>query len=196
MTFDAIFAGPLMAVLRGFPPEQTVRLASTAWELGIDAVEVPIGRPDQVPALVAAVAAGRAAGRLVGAGTVLSAGQVTVAWEAGAVYTVSPGFDEQVLRASEAAGMPHLPGVATATELRRALAAGCTWVKAFPATSLGPSWFRDIRGPFPDIKLVATGGITAQTVLSFLEAGASVAAVGSALSDPVQLTELSKIIYR
>ena len=192
--FEELFPGRLMAVLRGLPPDETVRLASIAWELGIDAVEVPIGRPDQIPALLAAVEAGRSAGRRVGAGTVLTVGQVAAALEAGAAYTVSPGLDEEVLRASLAAGLPHLPGVATPTELHRAVLAGCSWVKAFPASSLGPSWFRDIRGPFPDVSLVATGGVTAATAPAFLDAGARVVAVGSALSDPTQLPALAALL--
>jgi Entner-Doudoroff aldolase len=195
-SFDELFALPLMAVLRGRPPEETVRLAQVAWELGIEAVEVPIGRPDQVPALLAAVEAGRAAGRRVGAGTVITAGQVAVAQGAGAAYTVSPIIDEDVLAASVAAGLPHLPGVATPTELRRAVAAGCGWVKAFPASSLGPTWFRDVRGPFPDVNLIATGGITAATAGAFLDAGARVVAVGSALSVPADHHILTDLLRR
>jgi 2-dehydro-3-deoxyphosphogluconate aldolase/(4S)-4-hydroxy-2-oxoglutarate aldolase len=194
MTFEEIFTGRVMAILRGLPPEETVRLARVAWDLGIESVEIPIGLPAQVPALVAAVAAGREVGRLVGAGTVVTVEQVAAAHAAGAAYTVAPSFDEEVLRASAEAGLPHLPGVATPTELRRAMMSGCRWVKAFPASSLGPSWFRDVRGPFPHVKLVATGGITAQTARLFLDAGASVVAVGSALSDPDQLPALADLI--
>jgi 2-dehydro-3-deoxyphosphogluconate aldolase/(4S)-4-hydroxy-2-oxoglutarate aldolase len=194
MSFETIFTSPIMAILRGFSPDETTRLAWIAWDAGIEAVEVPIGRPEHVAALRAAVGAGKAVGKQVGAGTVISVDQVHAAVRAGATYTVAPGFDPGVLQASTAAGLPHLPGVATATELQRAAAAGCSWVKAFPAMSLGPSWFRDIRGPFPDVKFVATGGITAQTAEEFLDAGASVAAVGSALSDPAQLPALAKIV--
>jgi 2-dehydro-3-deoxyphosphogluconate aldolase/(4S)-4-hydroxy-2-oxoglutarate aldolase len=194
MSFETIFGSPVMAILRGFSPDETVRLSYIAWDMGIEAVEVPIGRPEHVAALAAAVGAGKSMGKRVGAGTVVSLGHVDAAVRAGAAYTVAPGFDADVLAASTASGLPHLPGVATATELHHAVAAGCTWVKCFPATSLGPSWFRDIRGPFPDVKLVATGGITAETVESFLDAGASVAAVGSALADPQQLVTLGKIV--
>lgn len=194
MSFDAILTTPIMAILRGFAPDETVRLSRIAWELGIDAVEIPIGRPEHLDALTATVEAGRAAGRLVGAGTVITTGQVDAAARAGAAYTVAPGLDLDIRRASEEAGMPHLPGIATATELQRAWNAGCTWVKAFPASSLGPSWYRDIRGPFPDVRLVATGGITAETAGLFLAAGATVAAIGSALADPAQLPALAALL--
>lgn len=194
MTFETIFTGRIMAILRGLPPAETVRLAQLAWSLGIDAVEVPIGRPEQVEALRAAVDAARAAGKLIGAGTVVSIEQVKAASAAGAAYTVAPGFDRDVLSASNDAGMPHLPGVATATEVQWAIGAGCSWVKAFPASSLGPTWFKDIHGPFPDLQLVATGGLTAETVPMFLGAGARVTAVGSALSDPAQLPGLASVL--
>lgn len=194
MSFDDFFTGPILAILRGYAPDETVRLARVAWDLGIDAVEVPIGEPDQIPALRATVDAGRAIGRPVGAGTVVSGDHLAAAVAAGAAYTVAPGFDLDVLRASEAAGLPHLPGIATATELQHARNAGCTWVKAFPASALGTSWFRDIRGPFPGVRIVATGGLTAQTVPQFLAAGANVAAVGSALADPAQLAELAAFL--
>ncbi|MGH8791242.1 MAG: bifunctional 4-hydroxy-2-oxoglutarate aldolase/2-dehydro-3-deoxy-phosphogluconate aldolase, partial [Stackebrandtia sp.] len=109
-------------------------------------------------------------------------------------YTVAPGFDAEVLSASLAAGMPHLPGVATATEVQRAAAAGCVWLKAFPATALGTAWFRAMRGPFPHVKFVATGGVDAGTARDFLDAGAKVAAMGAALSDPESAAALERLV--
>lgn len=190
---DELLPGAVMVILRGLPPAETVARARQAWEAGIAAVEVPIGEPDQLPSLVATVEAGRERGMPVGAGTVLTPGHVTAAARAGAAYTVAPGLDLAVREASLAAGMPHLPGVATASELQRAGLAGATWVKAFPARSLGPDWFRDIRGPFPGVHLVATGGITAATAPEFLARGARVVAVGAALSDPGTLRELAAL---
>lgn len=180
--FEKLFgAHRVMVVLRGLPPERTVAAASRAWDAGVELLEVPIGAPDQVPSLAATVAAGAERGRRVGAGTVLTAEQVRVAAGAGAQYTVAPGFDPAVLAASLAAGLPHLPGVATASEVQRAHRAGCRWVKVFPASALGASWFRDIRGPFPDLRYVATGGLTIETAPAFLDAGAQVVALGAAL---------------
>ncbi|HEU5127954.1 MAG TPA: bifunctional 4-hydroxy-2-oxoglutarate aldolase/2-dehydro-3-deoxy-phosphogluconate aldolase [Glycomyces sp.] len=190
--FDALFAGQrVMAILRGLPPAETVRLAETAWDGGVALVEVPIGQPGQEEALAAAVAAGAKRGREVGAGTVVSAAHVARAREAGAAYTVAPGLDERVLAASEAAGMPHLPGVATASELQRAAAHGCRWVKVFPAAALGPAWFKAMSGPFPDMRFVATGGVAVGEVDAYLKAGASVIGIGSALADPAALAQLT-----
>jgi 2-dehydro-3-deoxyphosphogluconate aldolase / (4S)-4-hydroxy-2-oxoglutarate aldolase len=194
-SFDDVFDGTsLMAILRGFPPERTVELAERAWDLGFAAVEVPIGSPDQVPSLAAAVRAGAERGRSVGAGTIVTIDLVRVAAEVGAAYTVAPGLDLDVLAASAASGLPHLPGVATASEVQRARAAGCDWVKAFPASSLGPSWFRDIRGPFPHVRYVATGGLDGHSAGSFLAAGATVVGVGPALADPAQQDLLARLV--
>ncbi|WP_285758378.1 bifunctional 4-hydroxy-2-oxoglutarate aldolase/2-dehydro-3-deoxy-phosphogluconate aldolase [Nocardiopsis ansamitocini] len=193
--FDEIFTGHrIMAILRGLPPTQTVELAVRAWDLGIDLVEVPIQTPAAVGALRAAVAAGAERGRIVGAGTVITGGQVAQALDAGAAFTVAPGFDPAVLAASVAAGLPHLPGVATPGEVQQAMRHGVEWVKAFPATALGTGWFTAMRGPFPRLKIVATGGLDAHNAPDYLAAGARVVAVGSALSDPAQVDALGALL--
>jgi 2-dehydro-3-deoxyphosphogluconate aldolase / (4S)-4-hydroxy-2-oxoglutarate aldolase len=195
--FDRILAGrPLMAIFRGLGVDRSLELARRAWELGIDAVELPIQSEADVDALAAVAEAGLAAGRLVGAGTVVSARHVELAASAGAVFTVSPGFDAVVVRASAAAGLPPLPGVATPTEVQAAMALGLTWLKAFPASLLGPAWFRAMAGPFPDARFVATGGMDAGNAGAFLDAGVRTVAVGSALEDPAQLPALAALLRR
>jgi Entner-Doudoroff aldolase len=197
MDFDDLFGDQrVMAILRGLPPAETVALARRIWDAGIDTVEVPIATPDAVPAMRAAVAAGAERGRLVGAGTVITPDQVRTAAAAGAAYTVAPGLDLTVLAASLAAGLPHLPGVATPSEVQRARAAGCRWQKAFPASVLGPAWLRAVHGPFPDVAFVATGGLRVADVADYLAAGARVVALGSALADAEQVAELATVTRR
>ena len=99
----------------------------------------------------------------------------------GAAFTVAPGYDREIAAASWAKGMPHLPGVATATDVQRALADGHTWLKAFPASVLGPDWIRAMRGPFPEARFVATGGIQRGNAAGFLRAGASMVAIGQSV---------------
>jgi 2-dehydro-3-deoxyphosphogluconate aldolase/(4S)-4-hydroxy-2-oxoglutarate aldolase len=195
--FEELVGGHrVMAILRGLPPRRTVELANLAWDAGVALVEVPIGRPEQVAALTATVAAGAERGQLVGAGTVITNQQVRVAAQAGARYTVAPGLDPAVLAASLAAGLPHLPGVATATEVQHAQAAGSGWVKAFPAVALGLAWFQAIQGPFPDVSYVATGGLTLAAVPEFLAAGARVAAIGPGQLDPAHREQLVDLVKR
>ncbi|MBH0008088.1 bifunctional 4-hydroxy-2-oxoglutarate aldolase/2-dehydro-3-deoxy-phosphogluconate aldolase [Salinibacterium sp. SWN1162] len=194
-SLDQLFDGqPLMAILRGFGVERSVALARTAWELGIDSVEVPIQTDEDIAALRAVIAAGKELGKAVGAGTVVTLEHVRQAADAGAAFTVSPGFDLDVVRASFEAGMPPLPGIASATEVQAAQTAGLSWVKAFPASLLGTSWFGAMRGPFPGMNFVATGGMDASNAGDYLTAGAKVVAVGSALADETQLPRLAELL--
>ncbi|MEV1022178.1 bifunctional 4-hydroxy-2-oxoglutarate aldolase/2-dehydro-3-deoxy-phosphogluconate aldolase [Streptomyces sp. NPDC050264] len=195
--FDELFAGvPVMAILRGMPVDKTLELAARAWDLGIECVEVPVQDEAAGQVLAAVVAAGAERGKPVGAGTVTSAERLGRAVAAGAAFTVAPGLDPDVVRAGVAAGLPHLPGVATPTDVQAARALGLTWLKAFPASVLGVDWFRAMRGPFPEVPLVATGGIDAGNAAAYLAAGARVVAVGSALEDPAQLPLLAGLLHR
>jgi len=194
-SFAALLSGrPLVAILRGVAPGDAVRLADAVWDSGLGVVEVPIQTPDAVASLAAVAAAARDRGAVCGAGTVISAEQVRVAADSGAAFTVAPGLDLDVLRASESAGLPHLPGVATASEIQQALRAGCTWLKAFPAGALGAGWFRDMRGPFPAVRFVATGGVGAHNAGEFLGAGVPALGVGGAMTRPGGLDELLAVL--
>jgi len=189
--FDRLFAGQrVMAIWRGLPADESVALSERLWDAGLDLVEVPIGKPGQEEALAATVKAAAQRGHLVGAGTVVSLAHVERALEAGAAYTIAPGLNAAVLEASHAAGMPHLPGVATASEVALARDLGCRWMKVFPASALGPDWFKAMAGPFPDVRFVATGGVDPDSVDTYLKAGASVIGMGSALADPANLAKL------
>jgi Entner-Doudoroff aldolase len=193
--FDDIFQGaPLMAILRGMGVERSVRLATTAWDLGIDAVEVPLQTEEDDRALRELVRLGAERGKAVGAGTIITPAQVLAARDAGARYLVSPGLDPRVVEAARDAGLPILPGVATPSEVQLAVSLGLDWLKAFPATWLGTSWFKHIRGPFPQVTFVATGGLDASNVTDYLDAGVRVAAVGSALEDAAQLPRLAELL--
>ncbi|MFI5952519.1 bifunctional 4-hydroxy-2-oxoglutarate aldolase/2-dehydro-3-deoxy-phosphogluconate aldolase [Cryptosporangium sp. NPDC051539] len=186
----------IMAILRGLPADETVALAERLWDAGVTALEVPISRPGAVDALRATVDAADRRGLVVGAGTVTTPDLARTAAEAGARYTVAPGLDLTVLAASLHAGLPHLPGVGTASEVQRATAAGCRWVKAFPAGPLGPGWASALHGPFPDVQIVATGGLTPADVPTYLENGAAVVALGSALADPGSADALRPYLRR
>lgn len=195
--FDTVFATQrVMAILRGYGPDETVRLCERAWSSGIDVVEVPIQSPEAVPSLRAAVAAGASRGLGVGAGTVTSAEQLDVVCNVGAAFTVAPGLDREVVRAALDAGIPHLPGVATGSEIQAARALGLVWLKAFPAAQLGAGWISAQLAPFPDVKFVATGGMSAATAEEFIAAGARVVALGSALNDAASLSVISRLASR
>lgn len=195
--FETAFRGQrMLAILRGLDPGKTVEIAQRAWENGIAWVEVPIQDASGLEALAAAAEAARSQGRSVGAGTVTTPERVRQAAEAGACFAVAPGLDEETARASLDAGLPYLPGVATPSEVQAADRIGLRWLKVFPASVLGPGWIRAMGGPFPLARFVATGGIDAGNARDYLDAGASVLGIGSALEDPGQLDQLTGIIRR
>lgn len=189
-------AFPVMAVLRGLSPEETVRRATIAWNLGVRVVEVPIESPAADASLRAAIRAGAERGMDVGAGTIVSAERLAAAIELGAAYAVSPGLDERIVARAHAAGLPIVPGVATASEILAARTMGLTWVKAFPASVLGPDWIRAMLGPFPDLAVIATGGIDARNADAFLRSGAAVAGLSGAFVDDEQSQALHRLIAR
>jgi 2-dehydro-3-deoxyphosphogluconate aldolase / (4S)-4-hydroxy-2-oxoglutarate aldolase len=192
--FTGLFAGQaVMAILRGTDPATTVTICQKAWHAGILVAEVAIETEAAEASLRAAVDLGRQQGLVVGAGTVTTCDRVQVARAAGAAFTVAPGLDAEVARASLGLGLPHLPGVATPTEIQHAVRLGFRWLKVFPARELGASWITAMSGPFPGLRLVATGGIGASNAAEFLAAGASAVAVGSSLTEPNAIEYLASL---
>lgn len=183
-----------MGIFRGQGRDDTLALCHAAWDAGVVLVEIPLMGEDDLVVLEAAVSEGASRGRFVGAGTIISADQVEAVRRRGGAFTVAPGFDSEVAGASVAAGLPHLPGVATGGEVQAAFSAGFRWQKAFPASVLGSEWVRAMRAPFPEVSFVATGGISARNASEFLNAGCRGLAVGSAFESTESAAELAAAI--
>jgi len=126
---------------------------------------------------------------VVGAGTVLGGAAAEAVIEAGARFVVSPVLDEDVIRVCRSKDIFVVPGAFSPTEIVRARSAGADIVKVFPAACLGPGFFKDIKGPFPDILLMPTGGITIENARSFIDQGACCVAIGTALLDKKLIAE-------
>ncbi|MEV0174150.1 bifunctional 4-hydroxy-2-oxoglutarate aldolase/2-dehydro-3-deoxy-phosphogluconate aldolase [Streptomyces sp. NPDC050803] len=176
----------LAAVLAGARvlPVLTVRRVSTAGPLadalaagGARCAEVTFRTPDAEQVLKEMAGHG---GLSVGAGTILTPEQAERAVAAGARFVVSPGFDEKVVAKCRDLGVPVVPGIATATELMRALRAGLGTVKLFPAEPLGGlPMLRALAAPFPRMRFVPTGGIGAAQLTAYLAHPAVLAVGGS-----------------
>lgn len=193
--FSTTFADvPIMGILRGQGLERTMLLANAAWDAGVRILEVPVQAPEDLDVLAAVSHEARDRGLDVGAGTIIFADQLTAVKKAGAAFTVAAGFDKEVARASVELGLPHIPGAATGTEIQAALSDGFVWLKAFPAERLGPQWIRHQHGPFPHVRFIATGGVTPETMSSFLDAGCRVVALGSAFDTEEQIAKVSELI--
>jgi 2-dehydro-3-deoxyphosphogluconate aldolase/(4S)-4-hydroxy-2-oxoglutarate aldolase len=172
----------VVAIIRMQDPAAVRGVVDALAEGGVRAVEVTMTVPRAIE-LIAEIAPTLPKGFLFGAGTVLDGDTVKRAVEAGARFIVSPVFRRDVIEAAHKEGVPVMPGCFTATEILNAWDAGADIVKVFPATSVGPSYVKDIRGPLPQVKLMPTGGVSIDNVGEWLKAGAVAVGVGSALLD-------------
>ena len=109
---------------------------------------------------------------MIGAGTVTDADTARAVIDAGAKFVVSPVFRASVIEACHERGVPACPGCFSPTEILSAWEMGADVVKVFPATSLGPGYIKDLRGPFPSIKLMPTGGVSRANAAEWIRAGA------------------------
>ena len=150
---------------------------------GIIALEVTMTVPRAIE-LIGEIAPALPDGFLVGAGTVVDPDTARAAVQAGARFIVGPVFRPAVIEAARAAGAAAIPGCFSPTEILAAWEAGADVVKVFPATALGPAYFKDLRGPLPQVRLMPTGGVTIENAGEWIKAGAVAIGVGGALVDP------------
>ena len=148
---------------------------------GVRAFELTLNEPEADALAAIAAAARHADGSdvAIGAGTVLSIDAATRALDVGATFLVMPHTDPTLVAWAAARGVPALPGASTPTEILTGWRAGAAAVKLFPASVLGPTFLREFRGPFPDIPLVPTGGVTAETAGDYIRAGAIAVGLGT-----------------
>jgi len=175
-----ITADRALTVVRAPRIPDPVALAEALAGSGIRAVELTFTTPD----VLAAVAAGVAAGHLVGVGTVLTADQAKQAIDAGAGFLVTPGLRTDVASVAVDAGVPVLIGALTPTEVQVAVEAGAAAVKIFPAKLFGPSYLKDLHGPYPDVPLIPSGGVNAGNAKAFLDSGAVAVTAGTDVVPP------------
>jgi len=165
-----------VVVLDGLAPADAVPLARALVAGGLPAVEITL-RTEGAEEAVRRVAA-EVPGALVGAGTVLDAGQVARAVDAGARFLVSPGWTDRLLTAARAVDVPFLPGVSTASEVMALLERGVTEMKFFPARAAGgPAYLAALASPLPRARFCPTGGIGPDSAPDYL-ALPNVACVG------------------
>lgn len=170
----------LLVIVRVEDPNE--ELARGLIDGGVEVVELSLA----APAALEAISGWRARfpGLVVGAGTVLDVADCERAIAAGAEFLISPGFCQEVNARARAAGVPHVPGALTPTEVQACLAAGSNLVKLFPAAPLGHEYLRALLGPLPRLRLLPTGGIDDSNAGAFLAAGAAAVAVGSSVVGP------------
>jgi 2-dehydro-3-deoxyphosphogluconate aldolase/(4S)-4-hydroxy-2-oxoglutarate aldolase len=172
----------VVAVIRLKEPEKLRDVVSALADGGVRALEITMTVPRAIE-LIAEIAPTLPGDFILGAGTVLDPLTAHRAIDAGARFIVSPVFRPEVITAGHEQDVPVMPGCFTPTEILTAWDAGADVVKVFPATVVGPGYFKDVRAPLPHVKLMPTGGVTVDNAGDWIRAGAVAVGVGSALLD-------------
>jgi 2-dehydro-3-deoxyphosphogluconate aldolase/(4S)-4-hydroxy-2-oxoglutarate aldolase len=183
---DQILKSKLIAVVRSSKSDRLVEVAEALLAGGISVMEITFTVPNAIDVLKA-VRAKLQDKVLLGAGTILDPETARAAFLAGAEFLVSPCVNLDVIRMCQRYSKLVMPGAFTPTEILTAWEAGADIVKVFPADAVGPAYFKAIRGPLPQVRIMPTGGVDLTTGPGFLKAGACCLGVGSSLIDPKAL---------
>jgi 2-dehydro-3-deoxyphosphogluconate aldolase / (4S)-4-hydroxy-2-oxoglutarate aldolase len=177
---QAIAAEKLFAIVRTASAESCLWASAQVLEAGFKGIEVPLTVPD-APEVIHALRQ-RFPQALVGAGTVLTVEDAQRVAAAGAQFIVSPTWEEPLIEFGKEQSILAIPGAMTPTEIFHAHRRGALAIKVFPAESIGGAEFiKSLKGPFPNIPVIATGGIQLEHVAGYLKAGVVAAGVGGPL---------------
>lgn len=181
-TLNAILKGaPVVPLVQSNDPDEAVAISRALLDGGLKVLEVVL-RTDAAFQCLERIA-GEFPDVQVGAGTVLSGEQTAKAIDCGAKFIVSPGFHPSVVQTSQDAGLPVLPGIATASELQHAWNMGLRTVKFFPASLAGgPNMLKALSSVFRDVSFMPTGGVSAANLTDYLGVPAVLACGGSWLT--------------
>jgi 2-dehydro-3-deoxyphosphogluconate aldolase/(4S)-4-hydroxy-2-oxoglutarate aldolase len=174
---------PIVGILRGLPADKLQPVMAAVSAGGLTNLEVTMNTPDAAEQIRAAC---RLAGQAmnIGAGTVTSIALLEVALAAGATFIVTPTVAVPVIESCVQRQVPVFPGACSPGEILQAWELGATMVKVFPADVLGPGYIRALKRPFPQVRLMPTGGVDATSLGAYLRAGADAFGVGSPLFSP------------
>jgi 2-dehydro-3-deoxyphosphogluconate aldolase/(4S)-4-hydroxy-2-oxoglutarate aldolase len=183
-TVQALEDSGAVAIIRMDDPDTLMRTITAIRDGGITAIEITMTTPGALSAIEEASAAfADDAAVHIGAGSVLDGPTARQAILAGAEYVVSPVLKAEMIEMCHRYDVPAIPGAFTPTEVQHAHELGADVVKVFPASAMGPGYFGALQGPMPHVKLMPTGGVRLDDAGQWIEAGARVVGVGSALLD-------------
>lgn len=180
----------LIAVVRGTSRVAALEVSNALIEGGIKAIEITYTTPE-ADKVMEDLNSKYGDNVLLGAGTVTTPDQVERSVSAGATFLVSPGLDPELVPLMQQTGLAVMPGILTPSEIMTALRLGIDTVKLFPGSFGGPSYAKSLRGPFPNVSFVPTGGVSLENIGEWFAAGAVAVGVGSALA-PANLEEVER----
>ena len=175
-----------MGILRGVNLPMLPRLTETVVLSGMNTIEITMNTPD-APKLIKKMIELAGKRLNIGAGTVLSMEDLETALEARASFIVSPNCSPDIMRYCKENNIPVFPGALTPQEIYSAWSQGAAMVKVFPSSLFGPQYFRELRGPFNDILLMAVGGVRLENITEYFKCQAQAVAVGSSVFNLKQM---------
>lgn len=170
----------VVAVIRQTTPDTIIPIAKALHEGGVTSLEITVETP-KVLTLIEKVKDELGDEVLVGAGTVLDAETARAALMAGASFIFSPTVRAETIEMTKRYGAVSVAGAFTPTEILTAYEKGADMIKVFPASVIGPGFFKDVKGPLPHIPLMPTGGVDVTNTTEYIEAGAVAVGAGSTL---------------
>jgi 2-dehydro-3-deoxyphosphogluconate aldolase/(4S)-4-hydroxy-2-oxoglutarate aldolase len=169
-----------MGILRGVTEDSLDGVLETAISAGLKFLEITWNTPRADFLLYKAVQ--KYSDQIsLGAGTIRSVEDAQKALDSGARFLVSPGLNENVAAYCRDKNIAYFPGALTPTEIENAWNLGAVMVKVFPSSQFGPEYFKLLKGPLQDVKLMAVGGVGAGNVLQYLQSGADAVALGGSI---------------
>ena len=179
----------LVPVVRASSADEALQVIEAIKAGGVNVLEITMTVPGAVR-VIEKVADKYGSDVLVGAGTVLDPETARACLLAGAQFIVSPALNLDTIAMCHRYSAPVMPGVLTPTEVVTAWGAGADFVKVFPCGAVGgASYIKNLKGPFPQIKMIPTGGVSLKTAQDFIKAGASALGVGTDLVDVKAISE-------
>ncbi len=200
---NQIIESGVVAVIRLSGKEKLPEIINSLSKGGISAMEITMTTPNAIE-IIHDISQKIGSDFIIGAGTVLDSETARAVILAGAQFVVSPVINIEMIKTVHRYDKAVFPGAFTPTEILHAWENGADVVKVFPATALGPQFFKDIHGPLPQVRLTPTGGVSLENTGEFIRCGASCVGVGTALlnkkmiadSDWTALTENAKKFVR
>lgn len=185
----------MLAVVRGESREAALEVSRALIEGGVLGIEITFTTPE-AHSTIQDLKGEYGDRTLLGAGTLTTPEQVELAVSAGATFLVSPGLNPKLVDSMSETGLLTMPGTLTPSDVMLAQELGLEVVKLFPGSLGGPSYLKALRGPFPDMEFLPTGGVSLDNIKDWFEAGALAVGVGSALAPAGLKRDRSDVVAR
>lgn len=171
---------PIMGILRGIEIDTIEPLLDTVKSSGLETIEITMNTKAAASLIKKAANYSREE-ITIGAGTVLNIEGLKSVLDSGATFIVTPVLVDEVMKYCVKNKIPVFPGALTPLEIYNSWKAGATMVKVFPAKFFGPAYFKEIKGPFNDIELLACAGVTAENMNEYFSSGAGAVSFGASV---------------